>query len=146
MTEYRSIEAMSNQKRQIRQELQPKTGCESHIVRPEANRHRNDAVQFKITSHFDRRSNTDSAESRQPTSKPILTRFAHTAKQEGEIASTEDGIQIDRSDAQRPNADSPRLEILEPGSNVKFERDLQPKKQESRIVSTDEGIQIDSSD
>jgi hypothetical protein len=60
-----------------------------------------------------------------------------------ELASIEAGMQIDRRSSQSAKADSPRAEILAPGSNVKLESPSQWQKQRSEIVSTDEGIQID---
>jgi hypothetical protein len=60
--------------------------------------------------------------------------------------SIDEGIQIDRSDEQDSNADLPRIEILEPDSNVKSERSSQLSKHESEMISMDEGIQIDRSD
>jgi hypothetical protein len=59
------------------------------------------------------------------------------------MISIDEGIQIDLSDVQSSNADSPRLEIWQPDSNVSSERPWQFKKQNPEIVSTDEGIQID---
>jgi hypothetical protein len=59
------------------------------------------------------------------------------------MASTDEGIQIDRSDEHSKNADLPRFESREPNSNVKFERFSQFEKQASEMASTDEGIQID---
>jgi hypothetical protein len=55
----------------------------------------------------------------------------------------DEGIEIDRSEKQRENADSPRVEMRQPGANAKFARLLQSLKQEMEIVSTDEGMQID---
>jgi hypothetical protein len=55
----------------------------------------------------------------------------------------DEGKQIDRSEEQPPNADSPRIETAEPGSKITFERPVQPPQQSAGIVSIDEGIQID---
>jgi hypothetical protein len=55
-------------------------------------------------------------------------------------------MEIDCSDEHSANAKSPRLEILESGSNVKFERFPHDRKQFLQIVSIEEGIQMDSSD
>jgi hypothetical protein len=55
-------------------------------------------------------------------------------------------MQIDRRNKHSSNADFPKIETLEPASNVKFERVQQSLKQALEIVSTDEGIQIDSRD
>jgi hypothetical protein len=59
------------------------------------------------------------------------------------MVSIDEGIQIECSDEQFPNANSPRPETLQQLSNVKIERFLQPLKQFLEMVSTDEGIQID---
>jgi hypothetical protein len=58
----------------------------------------------------------------------------------------DEGIQIDSSDEQFRNADSPRIEVLQPDSNVNFLSCEQSLKHDFEIVSIDEGIQIDSSD
>jgi hypothetical protein len=55
-------------------------------------------------------------------------------------------MEIDCSDRQYPNADSPRIETRLPDSNVKSERSSQHQKQSSPMVSTDEGMQIDRSE
>jgi hypothetical protein len=55
-------------------------------------------------------------------------------------------MQIDESDEQHQNPDSPIAEKLESNSNVTFERDLHSPKQRRPSVSTDEGMQIDESD
>jgi hypothetical protein len=67
-------------------------------------------------------------------------------KQNGQIFSTEEGIQIDESDKQFWNARYSIHESLEPDSNVIVERDSQSEKQESQIFSTEEGIQINEID
>jgi hypothetical protein len=64
-------------------------------------------------------------------------------KQHLEIVATDDGIEIDSSDKHFSNADSPRMAILQPDSNVSCERLLQWLKQDLEIVSTDEGTQMD---
>jgi hypothetical protein len=64
-------------------------------------------------------------------------------KQLSEMVSIDEGIQIDRSDEQCANADSPSVETLQQLSNVKIERFLQLEKQSSAMVVIDEGIQID---
>jgi hypothetical protein len=87
------------------------------------------ADHFQVTSHFDRRSNTDSPESLLQTSKTILTRVPQFAKQDGAIFSTVAGIEIEQSDEQSAKANSPNAEIFQPGSNVTFERFLQRLKQ-----------------
>jgi hypothetical protein len=53
---------------------------------------------------------------------------------------------MDSSEEQSRNTDLPRIESLEPDSNVKFARFAQLAKHESQILSIEEGIQIDSSD
>jgi hypothetical protein len=59
------------------------------------------------------------------------------------MISIEEGIQIDSSDEQYENADSPSSEIWQPRSNVNVERCLQQVKQDFEMTSMDEGIQID---
>jgi hypothetical protein len=82
----------------------------------------------------------------QPVSKVTLDRALQCEKQSEEMVLIDEGIQIDWSDEQFSNADSPSFETLEPRSNVKRERFVQFRKQFSEMVSIDEGIQIDSSD
>jgi hypothetical protein len=67
-------------------------------------------------------------------------------KQHFGIVRIDGGRQIDSSDAQPSNADSPRFESLLPDSNVKSERCAHQAKQNFEMVSTDEGIQIDRID
>jgi hypothetical protein len=50
------------------------------------------------------------------------------------------------SDEQLSNADSPRIDTLEPLSNVTLESFEQQAKQPFGMVSIDEGMQIDFSD
>jgi hypothetical protein len=50
---------------------------------------------FIFTSHIDRIADKDSSERWQSGSKMIHDRFRHLLKQEGEIVSTEEGMQID---------------------------------------------------
>jgi hypothetical protein len=52
-------------------------------------------------------------------------------------------MQIDFSDEQRSNADSPIIESRLPRSNAMAERDTQKEKQYLEMVSTDKGIEID---
>jgi hypothetical protein len=59
------------------------------------------------------------------------------------MVSIDEGMQIDRSDEQFENAESPRCESRQLGSNVKTESLLQPRKQDLEIVSIDEGMQSD---
>jgi hypothetical protein len=58
----------------------------------------------------------------------------------------DEGIQIDRSDEHFPNAASPRIAILEPGSKVRFDRFSQYLKQSAEILTMDEGMHKDRSD
>jgi hypothetical protein len=67
----------------------------------------------------------------------------HPEKEDPEIISTDEGIQIESSDEQFENADSPRIERREPASKLKSESCSQFEKQAFPSVSTDEGIQID---
>jgi hypothetical protein len=67
-------------------------------------------------------------------------------KQFPQSSSTEEGIQIDESDEQSPNADFSIHESLEFNSNVSVERERHPLKQFSQSFSTEEGIQMDESD
>jgi hypothetical protein len=62
------------------------------------------------------------------------------------MLSTDEGIQIDESDKQYPNAYFSMSESLESRSKLTVERVPHPVKQYSQITSTDEGIQIDESD
>jgi hypothetical protein len=70
----------------------------------------------------------------------------HPRKHSLEIVSIDEGIQIDRTDEQFLNVDSPRIETVQPLSKVNFERFVHFPTQESEIVSVDERIQIDRSD
>jgi hypothetical protein len=80
---------------------------------------------------------------REPDSKVTVKRFLQQRKQWSKIVATDEGIQIDRSEAQNENADSPRTESREPGSNANVERFSQERKQLSGIASTDDKIGID---
>jgi hypothetical protein len=64
-------------------------------------------------------------------------------KQKSEIVSTDEGMQIDRSDEQLANAEWPRTESLQPNWNVKFDRFLQWVKHSSEMLSIEQGMQID---
>jgi hypothetical protein len=75
-----------------------------------------------------------------------LKRDRQSWKQLLETVSTDAGRQMDRSDEHSENADAPRIEILEPDSNVKLRRFEQRRKHPLESVSIDEGRQIDSSD
>jgi hypothetical protein len=55
-------------------------------------------------------------------------------------------MQIDDSDRQYTNTESPRHQSLEPDSNVAREREEQHPKQDPPVVLTVEGMQIDDSD
>jgi hypothetical protein len=85
----------------------------------------------------------DSAESLQPASKTTVVSPEQAVKQIGEIASIDEGRQIDCSERQDANAHSSRLESLEPASNVKVDSLSQNEKQPLEIVPTEEGMQID---
>jgi hypothetical protein len=64
-------------------------------------------------------------------------------KQDGAMTLIEEGIQIDSSHEQFPNAYSPRVESLDPASKVKSQRLMQEAKHSVEIVSIDDGRQID---
>jgi hypothetical protein len=70
----------------------------------------------------------------------------HSAKQDSQILSTEEGIQIDESDEHFENAQRLMHERVEPDSNVSVERKRQPSKQKSPICLSAEGIEIAESD
>jgi hypothetical protein len=53
-------------------------------------------------------------------------------------------MQIDPSDEQEENADSPRIETRLPVSNVRLESLQQSAKHNLEMVSTEDGMQIDS--
>jgi hypothetical protein len=55
-------------------------------------------------------------------------------------------MQIDESDEQYRNVDSPINDSLASNSNVTIERELHPEKQDLQSLSTDEGMQIDERD
>jgi hypothetical protein len=76
----------------------------------------------------------------------IVERDLQREKQQPQIFSTEQGIQIVESDEQSQNAEPSIHESLELDSNVIVERDLQREKQQSQIFSTEQGIQIVESD
>jgi hypothetical protein len=59
------------------------------------------------------------------------------------MTSVDEGMQIDASEEQKANADSPRVDKLDPFSNETLERLLASAKHDPEMVSTDEGIQID---
>jgi hypothetical protein len=80
---------------------------------------------------------------RQPGSKMTLIRFVQNQKQHLEIISTDEGIQIDRSDKQFANADAPKVEIWQFESNVTVERLPQNLKPQERISLVDGGTHID---
>jgi hypothetical protein len=62
-----------------------------------------------------------------------------------QIASTEEGMRIDESDAQSAKPRSSIDVSFEPDPNIAAERTLQQSKQHSPISSTDEGVEIDES-
>jgi hypothetical protein len=59
------------------------------------------------------------------------------------MVSTDVGMQMNRSDTQFSNADSPTFERREPLSNVTLDNLSQERKHELETVLIDEGIQID---
>jgi hypothetical protein len=65
-------------------------------------------------------------------------------KQNSEIVSIDEGMQIDWSERQSLNAWSPRTETLQPDSKVKAEICSRFLKQHREIISIDEEMQIDS--
>jgi hypothetical protein len=60
-----------------------------------------------------------------------------------QIVRIEEGMEIDSSDAQWANANSPNIDSLQPGSNVTSETNSHTRKQPLDIVSTEHGMQID---
>jgi hypothetical protein len=76
----------------------------------------------------------------------MLRRRGHVSKQDPEISSTDEGMQIDSRDEQRQNADLLRIETRLPLSNVTLERLPEPEKQPLGMLSMDEGMQMHSSD
>jgi hypothetical protein len=79
----------------------------------------------------------------EPGSNVNFESFSHILKQSLEIKSTDEGIEIDRSDEQFSNADSPRMEIREPAWNRKSERAQQYEKHDLEMALIDEGMQMD---
>jgi hypothetical protein len=61
------------------------------------------------------------------------------------MVSMDEGMQIDSSDEQLENTDSPRRETRLPLSNVILRRLAHEQKHEREMVSMDEGKQIDAS-
>jgi hypothetical protein len=55
-------------------------------------------------------------------------------KQSAEIVLMDEGIQIDLSCEHRSKAETPKLEMWQPGSNVTFKRFWQPPKQLLEMV------------
>jgi hypothetical protein len=70
-------------------------------------------------------------------------RCEQSRKQDAGIVTLAGGREIDRSDVQHSNADSPTTDSFELGSHATFRRPMQYRKQQSEILSTDEGMQID---
>jgi hypothetical protein len=64
-------------------------------------------------------------------------------KQPLEIVATDEGIRIERMAEHFSNADSPRIAIRQPESNVNIERHSQLLKENLESVSTDEGMETD---
>jgi hypothetical protein len=56
---------------------------------------------------------------------------------------TNEGRQIDRSDEQYENADSPRIESRQSGANVKVESAVQLLKHNVEMTSINDGMQIE---
>jgi hypothetical protein len=82
----------------------------------------------------------------QPDAKVRSQSFLHDLKQPWQIVRIDEGMQIDCSDEHFSNAESPRHETRQRGSNATVKRILQWLKQCEAIVSTEEGMQIDRSD
>jgi hypothetical protein len=59
-----------------------------------------------------------------PDSNVTLSRHQHPAKQYAQSFSTDEGMQMDKSDEHRQKAYGPIIERLDPGSNVTVESDL----------------------
>jgi hypothetical protein len=70
----------------------------------------------------------------------------HPEKQLSQMISGDEGIQMDESDEQYPNADSSIRESLDSLSKITFDKARHSEKQKSQMISTDEGIQMDESD
>jgi hypothetical protein len=64
-------------------------------------------------------------------------------KHHSEITSIDEGMQIDPSDTQAQNAQSPSTETVQSDSKDKFQRLAHELKQWSGMVRIPEGIQID---
>jgi hypothetical protein len=62
------------------------------------------------------------------------------------MISTDEGMQMCRSDEQPQNAQSPRLRIVRPASTGKYRRFVQEWKQDVETILIEEGTQIDRSD
>jgi hypothetical protein len=82
-------------------------------------------------------------DSLEPDSNIKVERFLQSAKQWSPTVSTDEGMQIDRSDEQLEKVDTPRDDSLQSDSKVRCESFPQSMKQDFEIVSTDEGMQID---
>jgi hypothetical protein len=70
----------------------------------------------------------------------------HPEKQPHQSRSTEEGMQIDESDEQFPNAYSPIETSFERHSNMTEAREEQWWKQCTPMLSTEEGMQMAESD
>jgi hypothetical protein len=103
-------------------------------------KNRDDLSKFNGTSYSRPRSDKQSTETLDRGSKSILSRVWQPPKQHFAIVSTDEGIQIDRSDEQFENADSPRTERWQLESKVTVDRLVQSWKHTLQIVSIDEGI------
>jgi hypothetical protein len=71
-----------------------------------------------------------------------LRRPSQPEKQEAEIASIDEGIAKDSSNEQDSNAETPRIDSLDPDSKARFARDSHSLKQKWEIVGIDEGMEL----
>jgi hypothetical protein len=72
-----------------------------------------------------------------------LSSLLQYAKHHAYKISTDDGLQIDFSDAHSQNTNFPIRESFDPVQNVKLLSREQPHKQDSQRISTENGIEID---
>jgi hypothetical protein len=70
----------------------------------------------------------------------------HPEKALSQMDSTDDGIKINCSDPQDPNANFPKRVTQLPLSNVTVESDAQVAKQFSEMTRIEEGMKIDRSE
>jgi hypothetical protein len=116
---------------------------EAAVARPEISR---PPAGMQIDRRDTHNQNVHSA--RRETIEPNVNceRWRQRAKHDWEIVRHDEGIENDWSEAQSTNGASPRIEILQPGSNATFQRFLQDWKHWVEIASIDERMQIDRSD